>query len=332
MKKILSISIAAYNVDKFLEKALRSLLVSDDYLNKLEVFIVDDGSTDRTVDIANKYIHMYSDSFFLISKENGGYGSTINAALKKATGKYFKLLDGDDWFKNENLECFIDFLEETDSDIVLSPYETINDVSGDIKFFKANEKIDSKCIDIERAQFDSDGIAMHMLAVKTSVLVENHIQITEHCFYTDQEFNFFSTLSASTVSRFAKPIYQYRLGLSGQSISIEGYLKHYKDLLTLTEKMCPVYEKAINNVGSNKQELLSIYIRAIVGFVYLVYCRNKDKDSLVKFDYHLKKDYPSVYSASNSYKKVKLLRMMNFTPFDFLADVIVKKSQNGLNN
>ena len=71
--KLLTISIAAYNVERYLEKALTSFLSSSTVLDKLEVIIEDDGSTDGTFAIAQKYEKLYPDIFRAIHKENGGY-------------------------------------------------------------------------------------------------------------------------------------------------------------------------------------------------------------------------------------------------------------------
>ena len=94
MDKILTISIAAYNVEKFLRSTLNSLC-EQTVIEDLEIFVVDDGSTDETLCIAQEYEKKFPDSFFAVHKENGGYGSTVNYSIAHATGKYFKLLDGD---------------------------------------------------------------------------------------------------------------------------------------------------------------------------------------------------------------------------------------------
>lgn len=90
--KLLTISIAAYNVEKYLEKALTSMVCSPTAMEKLEVIIEDDGSTDGTLSIAKKYEKLYPDVYRAIYKENGGYGSTINNSIVLAQGKYFKQL------------------------------------------------------------------------------------------------------------------------------------------------------------------------------------------------------------------------------------------------
>lgn len=120
-EKILTISVAAYNVEEFLANTLNSCVVREVF-NEIEVLIVDDGSTDHTADIAQEYINNYPDMFQLIRKQNGGYGSTVNTSIQLARGKYIRLLDGDDWFLSENLPEFILRLKRTDADMVITPY------------------------------------------------------------------------------------------------------------------------------------------------------------------------------------------------------------------
>ena len=80
MEKILSVSIASYNVEKFIRKALDSCCVPE-IMDRLEVLVVNDGSTDCTLEIAREYETQYPQTFRVIDKKNGGYGSTVNASI-----------------------------------------------------------------------------------------------------------------------------------------------------------------------------------------------------------------------------------------------------------
>lgn len=77
-------------------------LVSD----RLEVIVVNDGSTDGSLDIIRRYEQKRPDLIKVIDKANGHYGSCVNAGLGIATGKYFKILDADDWFDTSALVEF----------------------------------------------------------------------------------------------------------------------------------------------------------------------------------------------------------------------------------
>ena len=95
-EKILSVSIASYNVEAYLEECLESF-VNSKVMDDLEVLVIDDGSSDSSPEIAQWYVDKFPDTFRLIRKENGGHGSTINKGIEVASGKYFKVVDGDDW-------------------------------------------------------------------------------------------------------------------------------------------------------------------------------------------------------------------------------------------
>lgn len=110
-QKILSISIAAYNVEKYLKQLMNSIIRSQ-RMEDIEVIIVNDGSKDRTVSIAEEYVKMFPNSVVLIDKRNGGHGSTINTGISKASGHYFKSIDGDDWVDSSGLCRLVDYLKK----------------------------------------------------------------------------------------------------------------------------------------------------------------------------------------------------------------------------
>ena len=131
MDKILSIIIPTYNMEKYLRKCLESLVVSEENLKCLEVLVVNDGSKDSSSLIAHEYETKYPQTFRVIDKENGNYGSCVNRGLKEAKGKYIKLLDSDDSFVNETFDEFVHFLMTEDADLFINDY-CIVDANGEI--------------------------------------------------------------------------------------------------------------------------------------------------------------------------------------------------------
>ena len=119
--KVLSISIAAYNVEKFIEETLASLC-NEEVINDLDIIVVNDGSKDKTTGKVMRYVEKYPESIRIINKDNGGYGSTINTSLPLAKGKYYKLLDGDDWYDTYNLERLVNILKKCETDLVVTPH------------------------------------------------------------------------------------------------------------------------------------------------------------------------------------------------------------------
>lgn len=248
MEKILTISIAAYNVENFIEKTLNSLIIKE--IEKLEIIVVNDGSKDKTKEIVEKYVEKYPKSIKLINKENGGYGSTINTSIKLATGKYFKQLDGDDWYNAENLELLVKKLEDIDIDIIYTPmvtvYTDLNKEKEEREFFEKILKIyDSKKIFSlkEVIGLATERIGMHLLAYKTKMLKENNVKCLEKCFYTDTEYALYPFLYSKNIFLFEKPIYYYRLGREGQSVSVEGLRKNYRDIMKVLDTIIARYSE-----------------------------------------------------------------------------------------
>lgn len=256
--KILTISIAAYNVGDYLDKALSSLIGSD-VIDDLEIVIVNDGSTDGTCDVAYKYVDKYPKSIQVIDKENGGYGSTINAALQVATGKYFKLLDGDDWFDADNLRKFIDILSTANADIVFTDYTEFYEHNGTTKLCAQPYRQD------ELFEFsDVQTICMHAMAVRTGIIRD--MRITEKCFYTDLEYVLKCYLNAENAIYYPINVYCYRLGREGQSVSLSGLLKHIDehkyivdlafDLYNSNEKFAHLKQRIYGHIATHISALL----------------------------------------------------------------------------
>ncbi len=230
MEKLLTVSIAAYNVELFLETTLHSLEGSTELLDKIEILIINDGSTDETVHIAEKWEKRYPDTYKVVTKENGGHGSTLNYAIQNARGKYLRMLDGDDWYDTDAFESFVRMLTHTNADLVLTPYKRIYVPDGHV------EIVNRHSLQCNQEYIMSNGTFTLLenphaaeLTVKTSLLRKNRVRITEHCCYTDDMLVFFASLFSKTVIKYENNVYQYRIGIQGQSVSDEGRLHHWRD-------------------------------------------------------------------------------------------------------
>ena len=187
---ILTVSVAAYNVEKYLREALEPF-ACDKYDDKIEVLIISDGATDNTDAIAYEYEKKFPRIFKLVKKNNGGWGSTLNKGISIAKGKYFKQLDGDDYFSKDTLEQFVDFLSKTDEDLIVSAFSTFDDESGSVLEVQSFDEAEEKCVfPMKINQFIKyyERMYMHAACIKTQLLRDNNIMLEEHCFYTDVEF------------------------------------------------------------------------------------------------------------------------------------------------
>ncbi len=319
MSKALTVSIASYNVEEYLENTLDSL-IAPGIMDRLEVLIVDDGSKDKTAEIAEAFCEKYPDTFKLIRKENGGYGSTINAALKQASGKYFKLLDGDDWFQKDSLEGFIRFLEKTDSHIIISPYNIVHMPEKRYELLDVHAGLSETPVNIEHTGI-SDSVTHQELTVRTDLI--RNVRITERCFYTDQEFVFESIIDAATLARYCKPVYCYQVGREGQSVSISGLKKHYPDSMKVANKLFKLFHEKNKEIAAGKRSILSRKILGCASMVYTAYMARDDvkqaKKELMSFDDETRKQYPEIYAITNDLKRAKLLRSTHFMFFSLMC-------------
>ena len=96
MNKILTVVMPSYNAEPYLCETIPTILASE-FVNDVELIIVNDGSKDNTLEIARDFEKKYPNTIRVIDKENGGHGSAINVGIEAASGKYFKIIDADDW-------------------------------------------------------------------------------------------------------------------------------------------------------------------------------------------------------------------------------------------
>lgn len=267
--KILTLSIAAYNVEIFLRDTLNSLICTAENMEQLEVFIVDDGSNDGTLEIAEEYASKWPHTFFPVKKENGGHGSTLNYSMKHARGKYFKMLDGDDWLNTEELSRYIKILEDSSADIVLSPYKRIYEDGSPDMVVSRHKLNENKIYDIDHLGADQlKYIHAAELAVKTVLLQDKHVEIKEKSFYTDDEYVFFSCLYASTVLWIPECLYCYRIGIDGQSVSLEGMKRNWKDPAGVITHILHRCIPTLDHITLKKRDLLYSGLLAMTEFQF----------------------------------------------------------------
>lgn len=298
MKKILSIIIPTYNMESLLTQCLNSLLVSNN-LDMLDVIVVNDGSTDKSSQIAHQFEAEYPNSFRVIDKANGNYGSCINAALPLVNGKYVRILDADDSYNTDNLNQFIDFLSDKDVELVLSDFSHYN-LDGEKLSYKKfilpfNQSFDFQ--DIPLGTF----LPMHSVTYNSSIFSKIEYHQTEGVSYTDMEWIFYPMSQVNTVCYYNKEIYRYLVGRDGQTMDFSAILKRQSHAAKgiLTEL------NIINKYDSNNKHYayLDYWFKFRLKSLYtenLLYkCINFD---LKEFDDNLIKNYPQLANYVNGIK------------------------------
>lgn len=326
MEKMLTILVAAYNVGKYIEECLASFIDAD-FADRIEVLIINDGSTDNTACIAAKYEKKYPGIFRLVNKKNGGHGSAVNYGISKAKGRYFKTVDGDDWVDTAALRELLDFIRVTDADVISTDYHWVDDkthkkikeIKNAFKGLKYRKKykFDSVCSQIY--------INMHAMAIKTEILQKYKIELDTHCFYVDVEYVLLPVPYIDTIAFLPNPVYMYRLGLPTQSVALLNMQKNCKDHEKVLRRVVHLYDGNKSILSSPKKEYLEKSIAKLVTSqikIYLSYPANKEnKKKIMSMENIVKRKYPQVYFKMTN-KAVLILRRSNYMLYGIASAVL----------
>lgn len=328
MQKILSVSIASYNVESYLPKALDSCLIPE-IMDKLEVIVVNDGSKDNTAAVAQSYVDKWPGTFRLINKENGGYGSTVNASIRVATGKYFRLLDGDDWFDKDELIKFVHALEYTEEDMIVAKFKRVFEDDGHIEERDETKGITFKTLLFEEIQTE-DWFTMHAVSYRAALLRKYDITLTEHCFYTDQEYDLLPLKWVKAIRFVPYSVYCYRIGRGEQSISPAGLEKHYQEQTIVLKRLYSIYANALNSPKNTKDKYILKYLLKRTNLhiwnYILISKSDLHKKELKEFIKYLKFEQPIFYRKLLKTSHVlRVLVFSNYVLYGVMHEYKVRK-------
>lgn len=320
MEKTLTIVIPSYNVEKYIERCLDSFL-NIEVLKELEILVINDGSTDQTQAIVQRYCNKYPSSIQLINKENGGHGSGINVGIEHATGKYFKVVDGDDWVDIDNLAAFVHKLRKLNVDMVASDYSIVQD-----KSFKVLERrrVCKNTFHYGKewgfAEAENEGIIpLHAMTLNTKILKEHKIRVDEHVFYEDAEYMLYPIPYCKNVYFDSNNIYMYRMGRSGQSVDIQSMIKRKADHDKVLSSLFHYYEEH-EFIQQYKRKYLERGIASIVENEFQIFLAmgNKEevREEMMNFDQELLRKYPGIYTAVTK-KSIWAIRHSDYKLFPF---------------
>ena len=322
--KELTISIAAYNVEKYLDQTLKSL-TDERYVDEIEVLVIDDGSKDNTKEVALRYQERHPQSIKYVAKENGGHGSTINKGIELATGKYFRIIDGDDYVDQDAFYEYINRLKNSSVDMIVTDLRAVDDVG--------NRRIDPGVIEHGKNPFDSleENVireinkklstrlfGLSTVTIKTDLLHSADIRITEKCFYVDVEFIVWCIRLANEFVFWKLPVYMYRKDPNGDnSVSKKNMIKNVAMQEKVALKLCSLYEAfLLENIDSNRTEVILqrvgiSYGATIRTYMLLDRC-SESKSHIARFDKEALR-YKNAYKGLNQNIFIRMSRIMNYS-------------------
>ena len=311
MKKILSIVVPTYNMEQYLNRCINSFIEASEVLPELEIIIVNDGSTDKSLDIALKYKELYPTSVVVIDKKNGNYGSCINAGLKIATGKYFKIVDADDKVNTSELIKFIKKIRDIDSDLIVTNFEVIHK-NNRKEIRRTSQPIFEQIIPIESPllmKYVRKDFTMHKSTFRTELLREIGYMQTEGISYTDTEFVYYPLLHTKNIIFLNLNLYQYFVGREGQTISIKSRINHANDIYIIIKRLLktPIINKEKQSLYHLQMEFLCFIISGYYHIkLVLQPLDNQTNLQLKVLDKQIQSFSQEVYDRMNLIKCLKL--------------------------
>ncbi len=237
----LSIIIPIYNTAKYLPACLDS--ITKQVNNKVEIICINDGSTDSSLSILEKYKTKIN-NLYIINQDNKGIGYSRNKGLSLAKGEYVLFIDSDDWINENLISIIFDYTQKTDCDIFCFNAQLFNNkhqkLTKEVFFYpkQINPALKKYSIGTHKdfSLILYNNISSVNKAYKREFLLQHNILFPENLYFEDWIFHHEAFFKAKKIAFFTKPLYYYRVN---QPNSFVGKMKKNRsvfDLFTVLEK------------------------------------------------------------------------------------------------
>lgn len=284
--KLLSVVVPCYNSQDYMRYCIESLLPGGE---SVEILIVNDGSGDKTGEIADEYAAKYPSIIKSIHQANGGHGEAVNTGIRYATGGYFKVVDSDDWVDTRAYLKILAALEQLEADgetIDLLVSNFVYDKEG--AKFKKVMRYDNVLPENKVLTWDEIGrfrkgqyLMMHSLLYRTAVLRECGLVLPKHTFYVD---NLYVTAPLPYVNKIYysnTDLYRYYIGRADQSINEKVMIKRIDQQLKVNRLL--IEQMSLQSNPSSKQSKYLFHHLEIVTMIStILLIRGGTKEHLQK--------------------------------------------------
>lgn len=291
-----------------MRKCIDSLLVGGE---DVEILIINDGSTDKTKQIAEDYQRRFPSICRAINKPNGGHGSAVNTGIENATGLFFKVVDSDDWVQESAYMEILDKLRElsggeTTLDMLVSNfvYEKQGAKHKKVMSFRHALPQDRLFTWKEVHRFrKGQYILMHAVIYRTKLLRNCGLKLPEHTFYVDNLYVFEPLPYVKTMYYLDVNFYRYFIGREDQSVNEKVMIGRVDQQIKVNEMMVDYYLdhlSLISKKGRVKQYMFNyLEIVSIVTSIMLI--RSGTPENLEK-----KQQFWNYVKMSNKWLFIKL--------------------------
>jgi len=236
--KLLTVTVPCCNSQDYMEKCIESLLRGGE---RVEIIVINDGSKDATGAIGDRYAAQYPNIVKVIHQENGGHGAGINAGLKAATGKYFKVVDSDDEVSGDFVD-FLDRLELSDQqggvDLFVTNYYYVHtDGIGDRSINYSNVLPEGRIFtwgDTKRFQIHQM-LTIHSCTFRTEVMRKCGGELPRKVFYEDNLMVCRTLPFVERMFYMNVDLYRYTIGREGQSVQDDVSRRRYTHHIQIAE-------------------------------------------------------------------------------------------------
>lgn len=300
--KLLSFAVPCYNSAAYMEKCVDSLLKGGE---DVEIIIVDDGSTDATAAIADEYVRKYPSIIKAVHKENGGHGSAVNTGIDHAEGLFFKVVDSDDWVKEEPYMQILDTLRnlaggEKTLDMLISNfvYEKVGEKRHKVMRYKHALPI-GEMFGWEDVKHFHKGqyMLMHSVIFRTKLLKECGLRLPEHTFYVDNLYVFEPLPYVKNMYYLDVNFYRYYIGRADQSVNEDVMIGRIDQQIKVNKLMIDYMVEKKSQIIQNKKlyRYMLSYLDIITTISSILLIRSEIKENLDKkkelWNYLKKKDW-----------------------------------------
>lgn len=274
--KLITFAIPCYNSEAYMEHAIHSILTAGE---DIEILVVNDGSKDRTSEIGHEYEKKYAGIVRVIDKENGGHGDAVMSGLGAATGKYFKVVDSDDWLDKSSLEKIMETLRNwekdgTEVDMLLANYvyEKVGATRKKVVHYR-NALPQNQVFSWDETSHFRVGqyILMHSVIYRTDLLRECGLTLPKHTFYVDNIYVYYPLPHVKTMYYIDTNLYRYFIGREDQSVNEAVMVGRVDQQIFVTKTMIDMYQMPeIKNPRVRKYMMNYLAIMMMISSILLV--------------------------------------------------------------
>ena len=284
--KLISFIVPCYNSQDYMEHCIETLLHGGD---EVEILIVNDGSKDRTAEIADFYQQKYPTICRALHQEKKGHGGEVKTGVAHASGIYTKVVDSDDWVDQKSLDLILDRLRElyrqdTIIDMVLANYVYEKQGQKHKTVIQYRRAIPTGKIfgwdKLKRLKINQY-ILMHSVIYRTGLLKESGLQLPEHTFYVDNIYVYQPLPYVKTMYYIDTDFYRYFIGRDDQSVNEKNMIARIDQQLFVNRWMIDYFFTANVNNKYLRRYMIH-YLKIIMTVSTVIALKSNTKENLRK--------------------------------------------------